>query len=232
MNPSKSGLSSAGKAGMVVVLIVIVLGAAYVVPSLSKGGGSQSANSNSAPTPVTGMLSLVGDFPKMEVSLSTYDAPSGLIENQSFAYAVIGTGAYTKVEFTTVGVGHEIVAWYNSTGVITEEDVIGQRNYTGSGVYTLPFMVPYNSAFGALVSITGNSTLLSFMSKTSEATTGIGPTQMDVSTYVLAVPTPPYSRLTVKMATIPGTDVQFAVYVNQKTTDGSTSLLQVTSLSR
>jgi len=254
MNPSKKGLSSAGKTGVVVLLIVIVLAAAYLVPSLSKGGGSQSGSSNSPAVRITGMFPLVVDFPKMQVTFDAYDAPNGVLTNESYAYAVLGTATqdttttttqadgklvtttnsteYTRVEFTTIGVGHGVIVWYNSSGGIGDEEVLGERNYTGNGVYNLPFMVPYTSSFGGLVSITNNSTLLSLLTKTSEATTSIGPTQMDVTTYVLEARSPPYSSLTVKIATIPGTNVQFVVYVNEKVSDGSTSLLQVTSLTR
>jgi hypothetical protein len=254
MNPSKKGLSSAGKTGVVVLLIVIVLAAAYLVPSLSKGGGSQSSNSSAVR--ITGMLPLVMDFPKMQVTFDGYDSPNGIVTNESYAYAVLGTSTlytttttteangslakstsstqYTRVEFTTagVGVGQGVIIWYNSSGGIGDEEVLGERNYTGNGVNNLPFMVPYTSSFGGLVSITNNSTLLSLLTKTAEATTSIGPTQMDVTTYVLEARSPPYSSLTVKIATIPGTNVQFVVYVNEKVSDGSTSLLQVTSLTR
>jgi hypothetical protein len=254
MNPSKKGLSSAGKTGVVVVLIIIVLAAAYLAPSLTKGGGSPSRSSNSSAVQINGMVALFQDFPRMQVAVGSYNSADGSTTNQSLAYTVLGTGTltttatttlangskitssasadYTKVEFTTIGIGHNIVAWYNSTGAIIEEDIIGERNYTGNGVPNLPFMIPYTSAFGELVSVTDNATLLSHLSKTSESTMSIGPTQMDVTTYVLAVRSPPYSSMTVRIATIPGTNVTLAVYVNAKLTDGSTSLIQVTSLTR
>jgi hypothetical protein len=238
MNPSKSGLSSAGKTGIVVVLIVIVLGAAYLVPSLSKGGGSQaSSSSNAGEKQVTGILSLFGDFPQMQVSVDTYDAPDGFVANQSLSYTVLGKGTinsteYTRVEFATVGQPNMVVGWFNSTGGIGEADLLGQRNYTGNGVYALPFIQTYTSAFEGLVSITDNNTLLSRLSLSSQGLTSIGPTQMDIATYVLAARSPPYSSMTVRIATIPGTNVQLVVYVSQKVTDGSTSLVQVTSLTR
>ncbi|MDA4133043.1 MAG: hypothetical protein OK454_07965, partial [Thaumarchaeota archaeon] len=85
MNPSKNGLSSAGKTGIVVVLIVIVLGAAYLVPSLSKGSGSQSATSgsNASENKITGMPSLFADFRQMQVTVDNYDAPDGFVTNAS-----------------------------------------------------------------------------------------------------------------------------------------------------
>ena len=99
MNPSKSGLSSAGKTGVVVVIIVIVLAAVYLVPSLSKGGGSQS--SNSPAVRITGMLPLVMDFPKMQVAFDGYDSPNGIVTNESYAYAVLGTSTLYTTTTTT-----------------------------------------------------------------------------------------------------------------------------------
>jgi hypothetical protein len=254
MNPSKTGLSSTGKTGVVVVIIVVVLAAVYLVPSLSKGSGNQSVSSQSSGKQITDMYSLIGDFSKMQVTLDAYDAPDGIVSNQSSAYTVLGAASqtttttstlangqtststssteYTRVEFTTIGIGTGVVVWYNSSGGIGDEEVLGERNYTGNGVNNLPFMDPYTSSFGGLVSITDNATLLSSLTKTSEATMSIGPTQMDVTTYVLPGRTSVYSSLTVKIGTIPGTNVTLAVSVNAKTRDGSTSLLQVTSLSR
>jgi hypothetical protein len=233
---------------------VIVLGAIYLVPSLSKGGGNQSVSSKSGSEPVTDMYSLIGDFSKMQVTLDAYDSPDGIVTNQSYAYTGLGAAtqtttttttlangqkststnstAYTRVEFTTIGVGNSIIIWYNSSGGIGDEEVLGQRNYTGNGVYNLPFMDPYTSSFGSLVSITDNATLLSLLTKTTEATMSIGPTQMDVTTYVLPGRTSEYTSITAKIATIPGTDVQFAVYLNEEIRDGSTTLLEVTSLTR
>jgi hypothetical protein len=234
MNPSKSGLSSAGKAGAVVVLIiVIVLGTAYLVQSLSNQSGSSSPGDKQ----ITGMVSLFADFPQMQVSLDAYDAPNGMLTNQTLSYTVLGTGTLnsvenTRVEFATAGESHHVVAWYNSTGGINEVDVLGQQNYTGSGAHELPFMVTYTSEFGTLVSVTNNATLLSTLTKSSETTMSIGPTQMNVTTYVLPARTSQYSSMTVKIGTIPGTDVQLAVYVSEKAHDGSTSTIQVTSLTR
>jgi hypothetical protein len=238
MNPSKNGLSSTGKTGIVVVLIVIVLGAAYLVPSLSKGG-SQSASSSSSlnENQITGILPLFEDFPQMQVSVNNYDAPDGLVTNQSISYAVLGKGTlnsteYTRVEFATAGQPEKVIGWFNSTGGIDDVEVLGQRNYTGNGDYALPFIQIYTNAFGGLVSLTDNSTLLSLLSTTSQGVASIGPTQMDVTSYMLIGRSTPYSSLALRIATIPGTSVQLAVYVNEKITDGSTSLVQVTSLMR
>jgi hypothetical protein len=114
--------------------------------------------------------------------------------------------------------------------VVNRVDVVGVRNYTGSGAYFLA--QAYTSAYGLIPEISDNATLLSLLSKTSETTTSIGPTTMNVTTYSLAAPTGVYTSLTVKYATIPGTNVQLAVYVSEETTDGSTSTIQVTSLTK
>ena len=47
---------------------------------------------------------------------------------------------YTRVEYATVGVGNNVVAWYNLTGGMNEVDVVGGRNYTGNGTRNLPFI--------------------------------------------------------------------------------------------
>ena len=213
MNPSKRGLGTAGKASAVVVLIILGLGAIYLIPKFSTSAQSQAPSSNPGAQQVTGMPSLFYDFTRMQVRVDVNDPVDGLVQNENYTYAVLGKGTlnsteYTRVEFTTVGVGNDIVAWYNSTGGIGEVDIIGVRNYTGSGAQNLPFMSIYSSAFGTLVSITNNDTLLSQLSKTSEVLTSIGPTQMDVTEYVLPAKSAPYSALTLRLATIPGTSAQ------------------------
>jgi hypothetical protein len=237
MNPSRRGLGTAGKAAAVFILIVIALGAVYLIPKYSAASQAQSSSSNPGTEQITGIPSLFYDFPQMQVSLDVNDPADGVIQNQSYSYTVLGKGTldsvpYTRVEFTTVGVGNSVVAWYNSTGGVNEVDVIGERNYTGSGAHNLPFLQIYINAFGPLATTTSNATLLSLLSKTSEVLTKIGPTQMDVTTYVLPGRSYPYSSLTVKLATLPGTDVQLTSYFDEKTTDGTTTLLQIDSMTR
>ena len=236
MNPSKRGLGSAGKAGAVVVMIVIVLGTIYLLPRYT-GSQSQGATSNAVPEKITGLPSLFYDFTKMQISVDVNDPLNSFVQTQSFSYTVLGKGTlnstvYTRVEFTTVGVGNDVIIWYNSTGGISEVEVVGVRTYTGNGTSNLPFITTYSGAFGALVSIGNNATLLSLLGKTSEDQTSIGSTKMDVSTYVLAGRSYPYSSLTLKLATIPGTDVQLITYIDEKSFQGATSLIQVTSLTR
>ncbi len=237
MNLSRRGLGGGAKAGAVVILIVVVLGAVYLYPSLTKGGGTQSAPPGSGTAPITGLPSLFTDFRQMQMSFDTYDALNDLVQNQSVSFTVIGTGTinstqYTRVQFATAGVSNDVIAWFNSTGGIARADVLGQRNYTGNGVRNLPFVQTYVNDFGYIVSLANNATLISLLSKTSEATTSIGSTQMDVTTYLLESRFAPYTKMTLQIATIPGTNAQVAVYVNAKETDQSTIFLQVTSLSR
>lgn len=237
MNPSRRGLSGGAKAGAVVILIVVVLAAVYLYPSLTKGGGNQSAPSGSGTTPITGLPSLFTDFRQMQMSFDTYDAVNDFVQNQSVSYTVIGTGTinstqYTKVEFATAGVSNDVIGWFNSTGGIARADVLGQRNYTGNGVKNLPFVQTYVNDFGYIVSLANNATLISLLSKTSESTTSIGGTQMDVTTYLLESRFAPYTKMTLQIAAIPGTNAQIAVYVNAKESDQSTIFLQVTSLTR
>ena len=237
MNPTRKGLGAAGKAGAVVVLIIVILGAIYLFPKFSAASQSQASSSNSGIKQIAGMPALFYGFTRMQVSVYVNDPVNGIDQNQSYSYTVLGKGTlnstvYTRVEFTTVGVGNDVVAWYNSTGGIGEVDVVGVRNYTGNGAGNLPFITIYSNAFGTLASIGDNATLLSLLSKTSEVLTSIGPTQMDVTTYVLSGRSYPYSHLTLQFATIPGTDVQLVTYVDEKTVDGSTTILQVTSMTR
>lgn len=237
MNPSKKGLSTGGKAGAVVVLIIMVLGAIYLIPKFSAPSQTQRTGSNPGAEQITGMPSLFYDFSKMQVWVDVNSPLNGNLENANYSYAVLGQGTlnstvYTKVEYTTLGLGDDVIVWYNSTGGIGDVNVVGQQNYAGNGSANLPFITNYRSAFGGLISITDNATLLSHLGKTSTVLTSIGSTQMDVTTYVLSGRMSPYSSLTLGVATIPGTSVQLVTYLNEKTTDGTTSVVQVTSLTR
>jgi hypothetical protein len=242
MNPSKSGLSSAAKTGIVVVLVVLVLGVAYVSPSLLKGGTSSSAQSevcsgSAGGSQNIGLLTLFRCFSQMQMqaSLNTLNQPGGNFQSQTLAYVVLGTATlnstpHTKVEFTVVGSGNDVVAWFNSTGGIDRLDVIGQRNYTGPGAPILA--QSYTAGFGLIPVISNNATLLSMLSQTTENTTSIGPTMLNVTTYHLPVPTSVYKSITAKYATIPGTNLRLVVYLDQKTRDGTETTIQVQSVTR
>jgi len=237
MNPSRRGVGTAVKVGAAIVLIILGLGSIYLIPKFSAASQSQAPTSNPGAKQITGLPSLFYDFSRMQVAVDVNDQVDGYVQDASYSYTVLGKSTldsveYTRVEFTTVGVGNDVVVWYNATGGINEVDVVGARNYTGNGTRNLPFIATYTGAFGGLVSIANNGTLLSLLSRTSEVLTEIGPTQMDVATYVLHGRSYPYSSLTLQLATIPGTDVQLLTYLDEKTTDGSTTVVQVTSLTR
>src|SRR5712692_7263499 len=118
MNPGKNGLAAAGKAGIVVVLVVLVLGGVYFAPSMLAGGGTHSTSSQSAQTSLStgagdqgvSLLSLFGYFSQMQIQNSAYDNNEAfpLAEQHSYSYLVLGKGTinstqYTKVEFSQAG---------------------------------------------------------------------------------------------------------------------------------
>jgi hypothetical protein len=239
MNPSASGLSSAGKTGVVVVVVIIVLGGAYFAPSLLTG--TKSTSSLSAPTcSGTAAGSQVVSLPLLFACFSQMQVQEGTIQNganaeQTLAYLVLGPAVYNstqynKVEFSKIGIGDNVIAWYDSTGSIYRLDIIGGRNYTGPGARY--FAQLYTTGFGLISQMSNNASLLSSLSKTSENTTSIGPTQLDVTTYHLAVPTHPVKSLTVKLAAIPGTNLKFVVYMDELYTDGSETTILVSSVTR
>ncbi len=244
MNPSKSGLSTAGKTGIVVIVILVVLGAAYFAPSLmtNKGTQSTSTQSGGSSSPGSGnqtfgLLTLFGHFSQMQIVVKSSVSEGGepVVTQQSYAYQVLGRGTlnstqYTKVEFSQPGPTDKVVAWFNPNGGIDRLDILGQSNYTGPGAALLSQV--YTTAFGGIPLFTNNATLLSLLTKTSENTTSIGPTQLDVVTYHLAVPTHPYKSIVAEYATIPGTNQRFVVYVDERMTDGTETVLQVTSITQ
>jgi hypothetical protein len=241
MNPSDGGLSTSAKTGIVLVLVILVLGSAYLVPPLLKGGGTSSVQP-AVSCPSTGganqtieLLTLFECFSQMQMqaTANTLGQPDGSFQQQTVAYNVLGTARlnsapYTKVEFTTVGANQPVVAWCNSTGGIDRLDVISDRNYTGPGAAIIA--QAYTSTFGLIPALSNNASLLSMLSKTTENTTSIGPMQLKVATYQLPAPTSQYKTFTVQYATIPGTDLRFVVYLHEKTSDGAETTIQVQSI--
>jgi hypothetical protein len=260
MNPAKAGLSTGGKSAVVLVLIIIVLGATYLAPKPSgtttSSTSSQltvSAPSSGANTQAVTLLPLFGNFSQMQLQESALDASQGGIgpipQVVTVSYLVLGKSTlnsttfissttrtvstqYLKVQFSQAGVISNVIAWINQKGGVDRVDILGSRNYTGSGAYTLPAVTTYLSAFGLISALAGNATLISMLSKTSENMTAIGPTQLDVATYHLVVPTQPYKSVTAKFATIPGTSTRFLVYFDVKMTDGSETTLQILSITK
>jgi len=221
-------------------VVLIVLGTAYLLPSLTSGGTStesRASTTTAASTQFAGLLQLFANFSQLELQLSATNTNAGNVinEQQHIAYYVLGKGTlnstqYTRVAFSNVGVGNDVIAWVSPRGTFDRVDVLGQRNYTGTGAYFL--MSSYINDLSIIPALTSNSTLLAMLSKTSQNSTTIGPTKVDVATYTLAVPTPPYKSITVRYATVPGTNVRLAVYLHQKTDDGTETLMEVISLKR
>ncbi len=184
-----------------------------------------------------GLLTLFNCFSQMQMqdTLNTMAQPDGSIQRQTVSYVVLGKAQFnltqhTKVEFSQAGVGNSVVAWFNPSGVVDRLDVLGGSNYTGPGAAILA--QTYTTAFGLLTTISNNATLLSMLSKSSESTMTIGPTQLDATTYQLPVPTPPYKTITVKYVTIPGTYQRLAVYLDEKTTNGAETTVEVLSITK
>lgn len=240
MNLYRRGLSSGVKMGLIVVLAVVVLGVAYEYPALTSGGSKATSTYAGPATPLgqgqeaAGMYPLVTHFPDMVLNVYTFDSVNNILQNTTYSYSVLGAGTlnstrYTRVEFVTVGQkGDDVVVWFNSTGGIGDVEVLGQGNYTGSGSWF--FAQTYTGEFALIPTITNNATLLSILTKSSTATVSIGPTQANETTYVLAVPTPAYSSVTAKYATIPGTGVEMAVYLYERTHTGDTNIVVVRSV--
>jgi len=245
MNPEREGLSAAGKTGVVVVLIVIVLGAAYAGPSMLAHSGTQSTSSQSAGSssndPAAALFSLFGHFSQMQLQESVLSNPMGgdqsTLQQVSFSYVVLGKETlnsiqYTKVLFSQAGLPHDVTAWFNAQGGIDRADVSGQSPYTGNGTKNLPAVQVYLTGFRVLTALAANTTLISMLSKTSDNMTTIGKMQLTVTTYSLAVPTRPYTSITAKFAAIPGTNERLLVYFDAKMTGGSETTIEVQSLTK
>jgi hypothetical protein len=244
MNTSKKGLAAAGKAGIVVVLVALVLGGVYFVPPmLTSGTGSTSSQStqtslsSGAGDQGAGLLALFGYFSQMQMQNSAYDNNEAfpLAEQHTYSYLVLGKGTinstqYTKVEFSQAGANSDLVAWFNPRGGVDRVDVLGVRNYTGPTAHIYSQL--YISAFSLISGLSNNSTLLSVLTKTSQNTTSFGPTKLDVTTYSLTTPVAAFTSITVKFATIPGTNTRIAVYFDERTTDSFENTYQVISLTK
>jgi hypothetical protein len=248
MNTARDGLATAGKAGIVVVLIAIVLASAYVAPSMLGTGthpvstsSPQAFSSSSSPGPgagdqAVGLASLFGYFSQMEIQTSSSDFsdPFAPVQQQlSVSYLVLGKGSlnstqYTKVEFSTVDAGHNVIAWFSPSGGVDRVDVLGDRNYTGPTAFGYSQL--YVSAFSFVLGLSRNATLLSILAKTSQNSTSFGPTKLDVTTYSMTTPVAPFASVTLEFATIPGTNTRIAVFFDEKTTSSIENSYQIISI--
>jgi hypothetical protein len=243
---SKSALTQAGKVGIVVAVILLVVGAAYLAsPLLTKGGTSSTSSSTAAGSSTTtapgsqtaGPLSLFGSFSQVRIWTATYDHGEGNMpsEQHNMTCVVLGKATlnstqYVKVEFSQLESSGVVIAWFNPQGGVDRVDVLGVGNHTGSQASF--YAEPYLSALTSIMTLTSNSTALPPLKQTSQGTLGIGPTQMSVTTYGLASPLDPFTNVTAKFATIPGTNLKIAVYVDVNTSDKMETTLQVTSLTK
>src|SRR5712664_32557 len=173
MNPAKKGLATTGKVGIVAVLVLLVLGGAYLaLPSLLTGGATNSTSSQSTGSSSSSgaanlgaaLLSLFGAYSQMQMTAASYDNAEAvpLIEQHSYSYLVLGKGTlnstqYTKVQFSQQGSSNNVVAWFNPKGGVDRVDVLGVRNYTGGPAYIYASL--YVSAFSLIMGLSNNATV-------------------------------------------------------------------------
>ncbi len=236
MKHARRGVSAATKTAVVVLVVVVVLAGAYFSPSLL-GGSKASTSTTPAKGPLT-MLSLFGYFPQMEVTLAldTSQQAQGTYQVQTVSYNVLGKEywnltQHVKVEFSQPGTGDNVVAWFNPSGKVDRLDVLRENhNYTGPGAATLAQLD--TSLYGYLVDTSNNATLLSMLSLSTQNSTTIGQTTLNITTYRLAVPNASYKHVTLQLAAIPGTEQRLAIYLDVKTTDQAEITMAVNSIAR
>ena len=251
MKFSKCGIATSRKIALAFALVLIVAGGVYVAlgPSLlgiapngpqsnSSSSTTGTASSNGEAGQPNSILDLFGNFSRMVVVTSFTQMeggePSGM-GTSHLSYAVLGQTTvnstnYYKVTFRDIDANRSVVAWFNQQGLVDRVDVLGDKNYTGptAAIYTRIFV----SAFSAIPTMSYNATLLAGLQRTAESVQSIGPTQMDITTYYLAAKTSTYNNFTIKIATVPGTNVKLAVYYHVQLPDDSDTLFQVTSVTR
>lgn len=228
-----------GEIGVIALIFVVLVAAYFFVPSLTKGSAPQTTTSIGAPNPIAdvsqGIYPLVTTFKDLTLVVDVNDVAAGYVQNSTYSFSVLGKGTldskpYTKVDFSTQGETHDTIAWYNSTGGLGDLNVTGLRNYNGSGLAQLPYIQTYSNAFYSLISVTNNATLNALLTKTSQTATSMGPTKINLATYTLEERTSVISKVTERVASIPGTNIVMMVYLYEKLSDGSVYVFQVTSL--
>ena len=235
-----------------IVIVLAVVGVlalgAYVAISPGQSNPPKSSSNSTSSLQSTGtvtypktqvqlirLLNLFGNFSQMAITISYLDEVNEASDSSSVSYVVLGrallnsTNYYRVAFMNSIGNTSEIV-WFNPQGGIDRVDVLGDKNYTGSGAAF--FARIYTTSFSLVVAWSYNTTLLSGLQKTGESVQSIGPTQMNVAKYELPSATSAYANFTAEIATIPGTNARLAVYVFQQSPNGSNFLLQVTSVTR
>jgi hypothetical protein len=220
-------MATARKIALTIAIVLIIAGGIYVALGPNRLGiasnGTQSTSSSSSTPTISssgeagqpnGIVGLFESFSRMVVVTSFSDFASGEVQLQGtthLSYAVLGQEVvnstnYYKVELTNLDDNTSEIAWFNHQGSVDRVDAIGGPNYTGSlASYYAQIFVP---SFSPISSISYNTTLLSHLQKVAESVQRIGPTQLDVITYGLTAPSSTYSNYTIKIATIPGTNVK------------------------
>ena len=245
---SRDGTVSTRNIAIVLAVVSILALGAYVAissgqfspPNASSKSSSSTQSTGTVTYPNTqaqlrGLLDLFGNFSQMAITTSYLDEVNEASGSSSVSYVVLGhttlnSTHYYRVEFKNDFGNTNEIAWFNPQGGIDRVDVLGQKNYTGSGAAF--FAQIFTSSFSLLPEWSNNVTLLSGLQKTGESVENIGHTQMNVSTYELPRTTSTYTNFTAKIATIPGTNARLAVYVFQQSPNGSNVLFQVTSVTR
>jgi len=237
------GLATGTKAGIVIVLALLVLGATYLELPLITGGTSSSSQTSLSSSASSGrggstsILQLFGAFSQMQVVEATYDNSEGhaLDEQHTVSYQVLGKATlnsvqYTKVKLTQSESTSAVIAWFNPQGGIDRVDVLGVQNYTGSGASLYAQL--YTSIVSGTSAISNNATLISLLSRTAQNTTTIGSVQLSTTTYSLPKALAPYDAFTIRLATIPGTNTTFTVYFDIATSDQLETVFQVLTLTK
>lgn len=236
-------MNSSSKKVVILAVIVLVLGAIYLAFALGTNntGRASTTSVTGSSTPSTGtgapagLISMFGTFSRMEVTLFVNDVPDESVTRQNVSYLTLGHASlngsdHIKVQFSDPQSNVNAIAWFNQAGGIDRVDVLGERNYTGSGASL--YVQDFVSIFSLVPGIANNATLSAQLQKVSETTMSIGPTQMDVITYSLPAATSGYTNVTARFAAVPGSSARWAVYLDEKATDLSETLFQVTSVTR
>ncbi len=240
------GTLSTRNVAIVVPIVALLAAAAYLTISSAQFSSPNASSRYTISTSLTstqivtvtngqirGLLNLFGNFSHLEISSSFLDEMNEDAGNASFSYVLLGRRVlnstnYYRVEFQTPGTNTSEIVWFNPQGGIDRVDIPGEKSYTGPGAafYTELFTNP----FSALAALSNNATLLSGLLAKGISIETIGQTQIDVTTYGLAQPTSTYSNFTIKVATLPGTNVKLVIYLYQENRNGSYDLLRVVGL--
>lgn len=247
MNLRRGTVSTRNTAAALAVAAVLVIGAYVIINSGQFSAPKASSKltsltSSTATLPVIisqsqlhGILNLFGNFSRVELSTSYSDEVNEDAGHAGASYVVLGrtflnSTNYYRVEFKNLGSNTSEIAWFTPQGGIDRVDVPRNKNYTGPGAAF--YAQTFTSFFSLLPALSNNATLLSGLQKTGTSVESIGLTQMSITTYGLRQPTSAYTNFTVKIATVPGTNIKLVIYFFQEYPNRSNYLFQVVSLTR